>query len=204
MASKLEILLGVIVFLAVLSAVVIVFMPKEQTAKHAFEAVENGVLFYSEEKSPRDFLLGMKDSNEFNIVLESNSVNSGKEANAFITLQAVLTASGKKVTSIIEVFSSSMVLQGCQTNRGLVGVSDSITAGQCLEILDSNRPVIVIKPASAGLKTPEVMLEGNNAFLKPKSESDAQTMVFLVLKAMFADSEDKIKMINDYWQKANG
>ena len=206
MPSKLEFFLGIVVFIAVLSAAIIVFLPKEQVVKHAFEAVEGGVLFYSEEKSPREFLLALKDSNEFYIVLESKQgSNSGKAANAFITLQAVLTASGKKVTSVVQSFSESSVLQGCQTNRGMVGVSDSITVKECIELLKSNASFIIIEQPSGELKTPEVKLEKAKAYLKPKTESDVQSMVFLVLKAMFADSEEKIKQINEYWQnRASG
>lgn len=199
MASKFEWILGIIVFLAIFSAAFLLVLPQGEHKKYKFEALEQGIVFYSDEMHPSDFLKSFKDQNEFIVVINlyTGSEDASFSGNSSVMFQAILTASGKKVVSLIKQFKNES-LSSCQTNLGMPEINKEITAKECNKMLDSKAGLIVIEKPDASLKQPQVLLENNKVFIKVSKASEMQNASYLVLKTMFADSEDKINQINDF------
>jgi len=203
MASKFEWVLGILVFLAIFSATFFLVLPQAGSQKnYKFEAIEQGIVFHSNESSPADFLKNFKDQNEFIIVisLHGSVQDTSFSGNASVMLQAIITASGKKSISLVKQFENES-LAYCQTNMGLAEVNKQITAIECEKMLASKAGFIILESPDASLKQAEVLLEKNKVFIKPKKASEMQTISYFVLKAMFADSEQIVKQINDYLQQ---
>ncbi|MDO8647924.1 MAG: hypothetical protein Q7R70_05950 [Candidatus Diapherotrites archaeon] len=200
MASRTEWVLGIVIFAAVFSAILIVFTQANPgPEKFKFEATEGGVVFQSNEKQPSEFLTALKDHNEFVIVISSSSVSEDISArgNTMIMFQSILTANKKKAIALIRNFAKGS-LASCNTNYGLAQLNEQIDPKACNELLDSNRAFVFIEASNAELKQPRVFLEKNSIFLKASKDSEMQDAGFLVLKTMYSDSEGIVKLINDF------
>ena len=203
MASKFEWILGILVFLAIFSAAFFLVLPQDGSQKnYKFEAVEQGIVFHSNEASPADFLQKFRDQNEFIIVisLHGSVQDASFSGNASVMLQAILTASGKKAISVVKQFENES-LAYCQTNLGLPEINKQITPAECEKMLASKAGFIILESPDSSLKQAEVLLEKNKVFVKTRKASEMQTVSYFVLKAMFADSEEIVKQINDFLQQ---
>ncbi|HIH33311.1 MAG TPA: hypothetical protein HA227_03585 [Candidatus Diapherotrites archaeon] len=200
-------MVAVIIFAAAFAAAFYLSLPKaDDSPNFKFKAVEQGVAFYSNELPPGDFLKAFSDSNEFTIVVsassEAQSYNSFA-GNALVLLTSVLQASGKKPVSLVKQFDNNS-LAYCQTNKGLAVLNETISVSECMEMLGSEAKFIIIESPDSSLKQPEVLLEKNKVTVKTQKASDFQAVPLIVLKTMFSDSEEKIKIINDFAKKVSG
>lgn len=209
MASRLEIVLAVVVFAAVFAVAFIIFAQDKPQGIPAcsFKAVEENVLFCSEEISPADFLSAFKDKNEFLVVISDNGKSSGVgfSGNTLILFQSVLVANGKKAIAVARELDGKGNLLKCQTNYGSSGINESISAEKCAELFSEGKElkgIVFIENADSSLKQPMVVLEKNSISLRPGKDSELQSMGFLVLNAMFPDSEEKIRQMNDFLKTA--
>jgi len=200
MASKLEWILGIVIFAAVFSAIFLIFAQANPgPEKFKFEAIEGGVVFQSSERQPSEFLKALKDYNEFVIVLSSSSASEDISArgNTMIMFQSILTANKKKAISLIRNFAKGS-LASCNTNYGLAQLNEQIDPKACNELLDSNRAFVFLEASNPELRQPSVFLEKNSIFLKTVKDSEMQDVGFLVLKTMYSDSEEVVNLINGF------
>jgi len=204
MASRLEILVVVAVFIVALAAVSFALF-QNPAEKCAFEAVEDGIKFCSSEKEPSALLKGLADSNEFVVAIyQSQGEDLSFAANTMVSFQSLLSANRKSTTLLVLDYSGGG-LSKCQTNYGLVQVNKEISAAECGKILDRNESVFIfIENPDNSLEQPEVAVEGLKITLKPRLASDMQGMALVSLKAMFADSEETIKKINEMLKTIKG
>lgn len=203
MASKSEWVFAIIVFFIIFAAVFLLLLPKPQQESFKFKAVEQGITFYSNESEPKEFLKKFSDKNDFYIVisLTETGSNSSFMGNSMVMLESVLKASGKNATALIKQFEGSN-LAFCQTNYASAQINEKISSSECLKILNSKENFIIIEDTDSSLESAQVILEKNKATIKPKIASDAQSAAFMLLKTMFADSEEKIKLLNDFLKKS--
>lgn len=189
-----------IVFVAIVVIALLVTMlifPPEQPYKYTVS--RNGVAFLSNEANPSELLSELKSEYAFVVspeVVEQGTINQYM-TQSLTLFSALLTSKGKTVISLPRLVDDSHSILSCQTNDGNRYVARKITAEECLEKLsDSSVAVIKIDLPDDSLSQPQIILESNNIWIKPKTYSDVSSTSFTLLEGMYADSAETIDLFN--------
>lgn len=184
-----------LVFL-ILASVFFIFSAPKQDFAFSFE--QDNVQFVSDVGQPGDLLRGFGSRNSF--VVGSEFAQSGSAA--FMTepltlFNSVLVAQGKFVVTVAKTVDAKKDVAFCDTNDGNKLVNRRMTAQECGQIFDSSPHVVVlVKLPDSSLSKSRVTVLGNGVVIEPNSFPEVSRVSFLVLKTMYADSQDIIDLIN--------
>jgi len=137
------------------------------------------------------FKILSKDQNMllvFNIsYVDSNQIS--KIINDITYLQSVFTYFQKNTTLVINIMDNKRTTVSCQSNLGDLNKSVTLNRDQCVNLLDSNRESFVIDFPNTSLNKSQVVSNVSEKliYIKPKSFSDLDKSINLVLTMMFGD-----------------
>ncbi|MBI2529981.1 MAG: hypothetical protein HYW05_02460 [Candidatus Diapherotrites archaeon] len=161
---------------------------------------QEGIEFFSNSAEPAQMLKSLGSRNSFIISPEFEEKGSALPfmTSALTTFTGILVANKKEAITLLRIIDASGELRYCSTNDGNRNIARNITSGECDSMLSGNRSVkILIESANPLLPKPRVILDEDKITIEPKGLSGMQRLSLLVLKAMYANSEDIIRQINE-------
>jgi hypothetical protein len=192
-------------FVVILIIVLAFFVLQSQLQSFPFKAQQDGIDFYSTEMDPFQHLSQLRDKPSFLVVLSLQE--EGGELNA-ITGQAlnelavVLTANQKQIVTLAKVFDSSNNLVYCQTNKGDIRTSESISPEECQATLShlNNQVLIELYSPNYLLANSRVVLQPNQIRIQPKNKNDLTGVPHTLLTALFPNTNQLINQVNQRTQ----
>ncbi len=149
-------------------------------------------------------MLGQRSS----FVVSSEFAPTGSSsfmAEPLTLFNSVLVAQGKFVVTLAKSVDSKGTLVSCDTNDGNNLVNRKISAAECSAIFGSSpHAVILVKLPDSTLSKSRVTVLENSVVIEPNSFSDVSRVSFLVLKTMFADSQEIVDLINNIVGRVKG
>lgn len=187
---------AIVVFLIIISILIIIAnLPEE----NRYSFIEEGVEFISYDRNPGEYIMQLSTENSFIVspMFEESSLVNAHMTDSLTMFSAVLTAQRREVIAVGRLYDSSGNMQKCQTNDGDYRVNREITIEECNSILSSPDKVkFLISFPDSSLERAQVIVEENKVTIKPRTYDDTARIPFLILKTMFADSEQTINEIN--------
>ena len=167
---------------------------------YKYRLEQEGIEFLSNYAEPAQMLKALGAKNSFIIApeFEDNGSALPLMTSALTTFTGILVANKKEAITLLRIIDSAGELRYCSTNDGNRKIARNTTSEECNEILSGKQSVkILIESRNPWLSKPRVILEENKITIEPKELSALQRVSLLVLKAMYANSEDIIKQINE-------
>ncbi len=183
-----------LIFLSVM--VIISFKPKQ----FSYEFETANVLFVSNDAHPGELLQKIKDRDSFVVASEFLPTGTTSFMTQPLTLfNSVFVAQDKFVVTVAKTVSSDGVLVSCDTNDGNRLSNRPMSAQECTDLLaKSDFTVFLVKLPNSSLSKSRVFVSENSVVIEPTSFEEVSRVSFLVLKAMYADSEEIINLINNF------
>src|SRR3989338_745271 len=167
---------------------------------YKYSLEHEGIEFFSNSAEPAQVLKTLGSKNSFIISPEFEEKGSALPfmTSALTTFTGILVANKKEAITLLRIVDSAGELRYCSTNDGNRNIARNITSAECNEMLSGKRSVkILIESRNPWLSKPRVILDGDKITIEPKELSSMQRLSLLVLKAMYANSEDIIRQINE-------
>ena len=188
----------IVVILIALFSISAFFLFYSNAYKYRLE--QDGIEFFSNSAEPAQMLKALGSKNSFIISPEFEEKGSALPfmTSALTTFTGILVANKREVITLLRITDSAGELRYCSTNDGNRNIARNITSAECNEILSGERSVkILIEGKNPWLSKTRVILEEDKITIEPKELSGLQRVSLLVLKAMYANSEDIINQINE-------
>ncbi len=196
MKKSTELAVAAILVFLILASVFFIFSTPKQDFAFSFE--QDNVQFVSNIGPPGELLRGFGSRNSFVVGSEFAETGSAAFMSEPLTLfNSVLVAQGKFVVTVAKTVDAEKAVVFCDTNDGNKMVTRQISAQECETIFDaSHHVVILVKLPDSSLSKSRVTVLENGVVIEPNSFPEVSRVSFLVLKTMYADSQETISLIN--------
>lgn len=188
----------IVVILIALFSLAVFFLFYSNPYKYSLE--QEGIEFLSNSAEPAQMLETLGSRGSFIISPEFEEKGNALPfmTSALTTFTGILVANKREAITLLRIIDSAGELRYCSTNDGNRNIARNITSAECNEILSGKRSVkIMIESSNPWLSKTRAILEEDKITIEPKELSSLQRASLLVLKAMYANSEDIIKQINE-------
>ncbi|MFH1587319.1 MAG: hypothetical protein ABID38_05660 [Candidatus Diapherotrites archaeon] len=193
-----QIVVSAIVILLILAFAYIIF--QDMNKRYEYEFVEENIKFASNYNPPGEYLISLKNENEFIIspTFYERGPATAIMTGSLVLFNSILIANGKDVVTLGRVVDPENNLLYCQTNEGDVLVNEKIELEECKNMLNTDeKAIIFIELPNENLDISEAILEKNRITIRPNSSDEVSRVSFVVLKTMYSDSEEIIAQINE-------
>ncbi len=195
-----------LIVLIIFSLIVLIFyLPKEKGTNYKYREVIENIEFLSNKVKPLDYLHQIKEKRHYFILtaeMEKENIEiNPKMAQAITLYNAVLFANKRELITILKVFKDHN-LQYCQTNLGDLRKNIEISVNECNKILtnlDSNFLIEIKKPQNYSYS--KIIVEPPIITIIPKSPEKIQEVNYLLLKAIFPNTDNIIGAVNKNLEK---
>lgn len=188
----------IVVILIALFSIAVFFLFYSNPYKYRLE--QEGIEFLSNSAEPAQMLetLGSRGSFIISPEFEENGNALPFMTSALTTFTGILVANKREAITLLRITDSAGELRYCSTNDGNRNIARNITSAECNSMLSGKGSVkILIEGINTWLSKTRVILEEDKITIEPKELSSLQRVSLLVLKAMYANSEDIIRQINE-------
>lgn len=184
------------VIIGVLAFFVFFYAPPQE---YKYSSQEKGVFFLSDYKEPAQYLQELKLEKTFIIAPEfrENNPTNSFMASSIVMFASILSANDKNIVSLARFVESGNLLY-CQTNWGDPKTNIEITAEECSKVLSDteSQVVVLVSYPNNSLSNPKIVLLENKIEAFPKAAQDVQLSSYLILKAMYKNSDEIINQLN--------
>jgi hypothetical protein len=170
---------------------------------YKYEESQQGIRFVSNEGKPTALLQQLAQANSFVLVPHASaSIADGYNAywtQALVQQEIVLGGHQKNALIATKVFDEQNgTWKGCQTDYATAKQNQFISVSECQGLLDTpHSAVIEIEFPDAHLRAPIVEITSQKITIRPVLGKDIPGVNFLLMRAMFSDSEQLIGAANE-------
>ena len=171
-------------------------------SQHKYSVVKDGVEFVSDYQEPSAMLADIRVSDSFVVspVFTKKGVENNHMTSSLTLFTTVFTAKEKNVVVVARLVSDENgELISCQSNFGDLKVNKEISVDECEFLLSSSPGVKIFverPPSDKKLQSSVVLLEKGKITITPSSFESVSHVSFVVLSALYDDTESIISRIN--------
>jgi len=189
-----------IVVIAIILAASVFYLLTAKRTGHEFEYYSGGVLFTSDAKQPMELLEELSGKNTFFISPALSSAPSNENSSIsnsfFLPAMIVVAGNDKNAVSLARVFSGSE-LKSCETNLGDARTRLTLSAQECLSLIESsNDSVFIFADFPNAEEVEQVFVSENSIEVKTNSFSSMKTSSLALLERMFPNARGVIESSN--------